>query len=324
MVIEILRLLDERPNVTGDLERIHDYEKKHYQDPYFFTLGWQWDSFSPPISPPLLHLMHLRGILRRVYKSNSGTGYVTMHPKAIPEALMAVGVNQLEDAAPVTIPTAPADLFSSVIGYDDVKQQLRRTLDMGVRVNWLLYGPPASAKTLFLMELERIPGSYYLLGSRLTGPGLSDFLMGYRPRILLIDEIDKLRNRDVAPLLSLMETGRVIETMYQRYREDQLGTVVFAAANTVKGLSAELLSRFEQLYFSEYTREQFLNVSTNLLIMGGTPEDLARYIAEKVCSDLGTENVRQAVRVSRLCDNKADVDQLVDTLRKYRSRYRKR
>ncbi len=47
----------------------------------------------------------------------------------------------------------------------------------------------------------------------------------------LIDELDKLSLRDYAVLLSLCETGRVVEVLYGRRREAMLKTIVFAAAN---------------------------------------------------------------------------------------------
>lgn len=71
-----------------------------------------------------------------------------------------------------------------------------------------MYGPPTSSKSLFLMELERIPGPYYGLGSTTSRAGLRQTLVDLKPNILLIDELEKIRTmQDYAVLLSAMDTG---------------------------------------------------------------------------------------------------------------------
>ncbi len=81
-----LALLRERPEMGTVLMRITTWEAAHYEDK-FFRLGWSWDTFQPPIKPQVLHMMHLRGILRQAYKSRSGTGYLTADPTAVLKAL---------------------------------------------------------------------------------------------------------------------------------------------------------------------------------------------------------------------------------------------
>jgi hypothetical protein len=59
--------------------------------------------------------------------------------------------------------------FQNICGYDDVKNIVRRALDSEENFNLLFCGPPASAKTLFLlgiMELE--PKAVYFDGSNTT------------------------------------------------------------------------------------------------------------------------------------------------------------
>ena len=313
-----LNLLKEKPELAETLRRITEYEKKHYEDEFFFTLGWEWNNFDPPLKPQTLHMMHLRGVLRNVYKSRSSTGYVTRHPKAV---LRALEVFDSEEPEVVSLVEAeveiPPDLFDPIVGYDDVKRMILRALDKGARVHWLFLGPPASAKTLFLLCLERLSGSRYILGSRMSRAGLSDDLFNFRPRFLLLDEIDKLPTKDLAPLLSLTETGRVVETLYGRRREEVLDTVVFGAANRISLLSPELLSRFEVLEFPEYTYEQFIEVCVNLLQREGADEDLAKYIAEAVWNYLLIKDVRKARDIARLADDEDEVDDLVEILKKY-------
>ena len=269
-----LALLQERPETRAILMRITEWEAAHVQDE-FFRLGFEWDTFEPPIKPQVLHMMHLRGILRQAYKSRSGTGYLTMDPAAVLEALRFAEADHVE-ADPLE--GIPEDLFSVVIGYDDIKSMMVKALEAEARVNWLLVGPPASAKTLFLLSLERLPGAGYILGSRMSRAGLSDYLINFKPRYLLIDEIDKLPSKDLAPLLSLCETGRVVETLYGRRRSVTLDTIVFAAANRIEGIPREVVSRFEALHFKEYTLHDFIMVCMRRLEREGVDADVGAYI----------------------------------------------
>jgi len=95
--------------------------------------------------------------------------------------------------------------------------------------------------------------------------GIADYLINYKPRILLIDEFDKMHIQDIAVLLSMMETGRMSEMLYGKTREVELDTVVFAAANTMKGLPPEAKSRFQILHFTEYSEDEFKHVVVNVL-----------------------------------------------------------
>ena len=88
------------------------------------------------------------------------------------------------EAAPIAF---PEDIFDPVVGYDDVKWLLRRSLASERLLHFLFVGPPASAKSLLLMELERLDGAYYAVGSSSTRAGLRQLLFDLRPRILLID-----------------------------------------------------------------------------------------------------------------------------------------
>ncbi|HXX97745.1 MAG TPA: hypothetical protein VEL11_11580 [Candidatus Bathyarchaeia archaeon] len=51
------------------------------------------------------------------------------------------------------------------ITYDDIKNIVRRTLDSDQNYNLLLCGPPASAKTLFLLGILEYRKGVYFDGS---------------------------------------------------------------------------------------------------------------------------------------------------------------
>ncbi len=102
----------------------------------------------------------------------------------------------------------PPDLFDIVIGHDDKKDIILRSIASDRPVPCLLHGSPASAKTLMLQELARLPGSKFILGSNLSKAGLFEVLFNERPKYLILDELDKVDDEDnLSALLSLTERG---------------------------------------------------------------------------------------------------------------------
>ncbi len=214
-------------------------------------------------------------------------------------------------------------LFDPIVGYDDVKWLLRKAINTDAPVHILLEGPPASAKTLFLMEIGRLPRAYFAVGGSATKAGLTDMLMVYRPRYLLLDEIETIGNaRDYAALLHLMENQEVIETKYRRHERIALKTWVFAAGNDASDLPPALLSRFGGrsgvVRFKEYTSAEFLEIAANVLVQREkTPVEFAKRVATATL-DLGSRDVRLAIRIGRLAKNEEDLLKVVDVFRRRR------
>jgi hypothetical protein len=77
--------------------------------------------------------------------------------------------------------------FGNIVGYDDIKDLVRRALDSHENYNLLLCGPPASAKTLFLLGILECRKGVYFDGSNTTNRIL-DVLQEERPRVICIDE----------------------------------------------------------------------------------------------------------------------------------------
>lgn len=217
-------------------------------------------------------------------------------------------------------------IFDPIVGYEDVKALFLKALRMhgdGLPVHFLLYGPPASAKSLFLLCLQRVKGSAYVLGSRLSRAGLTWLLLEQKPKILLLDEIDKVADREcLAVLLSLMETGLVVETLHKRSRVEKLETIVVGAANDVSELPEELLSRFVVLKFKPYKWNEFLQVAKNVLVRREKVNPkIARYIAFCVWNKLGSKDFRDCQKLARMVKHKQsrrEVNAIVKTLTKYR------
>ena len=90
-------------------------------------------------------------------------------------------------------------VFSSIEGLDDIKEMMLRALESPERAHTLLTGPPASAKSLFMLQIEKFMLSkvYFAEGAFTTKAGLQKFIMeNPHKEIIVIDEIDKMPVKD--------------------------------------------------------------------------------------------------------------------------------
>jgi DNA polymerase III delta prime subunit len=155
--------------------------------------------------------------------------------------------------------------FDNMQGYDDIKDLVRRALEAEDNYNLRFVGPPATAKTLFLLGILESKSGVYFDGSNTTNRIL-DVLEEKRPKIICIDELDKMPKLFQDKLLNFMESGHIkVDQMRKRYDFKIKGAKVFAACNEITRLSRPLQSRFRRLHLPPYTEEQFLEVSVKVL-----------------------------------------------------------
>lgn len=211
-------------------------------------------------------------------------------------------------------------LFENIIGYDDIKKIFKMSLISDKAVHILLVGPPASAKTLFMLEFLKLERSYFTLGSHSTKAGMIDYLFDYRPRYLLVDEIEHMPYKDQTSLLSIMETGILTETKSQKTRSTQLKTWIFATCNNKEKLLSPLVSRFIIFHLKPYNRDKFIEVSNGILVKNDIPYDLANEISHVVWNKLKSRDIRDCIKISRLAKTIEDVEWIAKTLIQYRKK----
>lgn len=239
----------------------------------------------------------------------------------VQEDNLPVGVQQEEAPVEGIVTVDKSDgepLFESIVGYNDVKKLFGMSLSSDKPVHILLVGPPASAKTLFMLECMKLERSFFTLGSHSTKSGMIDYLFQKRPRYLIVDEIEHMPMKDQTALLSLMETGIVSETKYQRTRNTQLKTWVFATSNGTDRMLTPLLSRFVVLHFKQYSFGSFQEVCAHILSRDGVPSDVSAAIADVVWTKLKSKDIRDCIKIGRLAKSTADVEWIAQTLRNYR------
>ncbi|MDP3062216.1 MAG: hypothetical protein Q8O40_03225 [Chloroflexota bacterium] len=295
---KLFRFLSANAEVRQMCNRALEIEAEGKAKGEQYYLGWEWHQI--PVPTQKLRVLVEEEVFKVNYSSRSTTAYMVKYPDLVREALEIIGDGD------VTEEGIPPDLFSRIIGHDEVKFWLRKSLMAEMPVHILLVGPPATAKSLFLEELGGLPGAQYALGGAASKAGISDFLLNFRPRYLVIDELDKMRFEDYSVLLSLMQTGIVARLKKGMRDMERMATWVFAGVNRRDRLPPELVSRFVDFSFEPYTREEFIEVSVSVITGLGKDPELARHIAERVWER--THDVRQAIQVSKLVSNREEVD----------------
>ena len=292
-------------------------EAKRRENPELYEwMGFEWHAI--PAQPAQLNQLSIDELLvtgggRNTYRSRSTSTYKLKNPELVREVL--AHLDEIEDGTEES--EIPNDLFDFILGHDELKDLLWRSLNSERPVHVLLVGPPASAKSMFLGELARLPFSRFTLGAGTSKAGLADFLLEFRPRYLIIDEIDKMPMTEQSILLSLMESG-VVARLKKRMREmETMTTTVFAAANRDINIWPELKSRFFSLHLKEYSEADFISISRAVLI---TREKVDPSLATIIAGMLSryTRDVREAVHFGRLCKTEEDVRSLM--LLKYPSK----
>ena len=278
------------------LKRIAEVEDNLDPESLAGKLGWR--SRDVGVWPGSLTKLRMGGFVEDVYESNSYHGY-RLSQKA--RAMLQTGAPSPSETPQDGKLSLPDDMFEDIIGHDEVKDLLSASLLAEKPVHVLLAGPPALAKTLFLWDIERAVGerAIWLVGSATSKAGLWDLVAERQPRILEIDELDKMNAADTAALLSMMESGRLVRAKKGRELDITHLIWVVAATNRLYGLSPELLSRFAVRKLEPYSRGDYLSVVRGVLVRRENVDpELAAEIAQRL--DGRSQDVRDSVRVARL------------------------
>ena len=213
------------------------------------------------------------------------------------------------------------NVFSNIEGLDDIKEMMLRALESPERAHTLLVGPPACAKSLFMLEIEKGMQFevYYTEGAATTKAGLQKFIAENQDKdIIIIDEIDKMPLLHQEGLLTMMERGQFTTTKVRNMNTVKANVVIFATSNSTERLSKPLLSRFTIFEIPEYTYEEFEAISTK--IIKKLPQNTVIQIASSVWKT-GSRDIRDVLKIAKLCnpsDTEEDINRLISIHQKYR------
>ena len=250
--------------------------------------------------------------------------------KKYPNSISKKENRELHNSSPTTVYELTNKLeellFHSIVGYYDIKKLLMRSILSKEQIHVLLTGPPATSKTVFLLEmLQELSNEYFIDGTATSVIGIVDFLFSHpETRFILIDEIDKLNKKDQTVLYNLMETGILTEMKAEKtkgFRQQRMNVKIFATSNELDKLTQSLKSRFLKLELPEYSWDEFLTISNNLIKKRykHLDEKISNRIAEIVWQDLNTKDIRDCLQIAKLTYSIEDAEDIAHTLTKYRS-----
>jgi holliday junction DNA helicase RuvB len=212
------------------------------------------------------------------------------------------------------------EIFADILGYTEIKREFMKALQSSNPVGILLVGPPGCGKSEFLKQIRTAydDKSVFIDGSYGSKAGIFEALKERRPKYVLLDEIDKLDNRDQQALLNLMESGRLTKTNKSEHFDIELKCWIFATANDKEDLLDPLFDRFERYFLSEYSDDEFKAIAVQRLKKEGIQdEELALYIANSVLRGLGRKSFRDAIRIARKCKTFEQVEETINTIKRY-------
>jgi len=292
--IELYDMVAEDPKLQEVLRRFVQAERVERQKEHFLGLEW----FEVKANAKYLNSLVTRGLICVSFKSNNTTAYVLEDLDLTDKVLRKLSGEDVDLDLKEPEERLPEDFLATLVGYDDLKEIVLRSLKAERPLHLLLIGPPASGKSILLSEIDRLPRSRLALGGGSSKAGITQLLAEQRPRYLIIDEIDKANSEDLSTLLSLIESGLVSITKGHRQEQVRMKTWVFAGCNSLKRIAPELVSRFEIKHLEPYTKEDFVVVAVRVLTMReDTEPGIAKLIAAIVAER--SLDIRDVVKFRR-------------------------
>ena len=201
--------------------------------------------------------------------------------------------------------------LGNIQGYDDIKNLVSRALDSDENYDLLFCGPPESSKTLFLLGILECRKGVYFDGSNTTNRIL-DVLEEERPRVICVDELDKMSRQFQNQLLNFLDSGSIkVDQQRRSYDFEIKSAKVFATCNENNRLSKPLQSRFRHLHLPPYTKEQFLDIAVK--VCPKLKEETYRIIGEEVWQT--SKDVRDVISLSKLIRKKDGPDEIEAIMR---------
>lgn len=317
--------LTDNPDYAKILKGIIEYEKDNKNPDHHYIKDSDkdccWKNTEIGVHPTKLFQLETHGFLERVMDTNQTTAYTMVDREGTEEMLNGMAFGNAEKEVMHDFPSEedlPDDLFDDIIGYDKVKWLLKRALTTEEIVNVLLIGPPGSAKTIFLLEINELEKSTFISGKPTSGPGVLDVMFNETPMYVAIDEFDDMSEDTQEVLSQHMDTGILDETKYGKDRRLKTNTNTFGSANSTDNIINQVVDRFVDIHFDPYTREEYLEICEHLLPKReGVSKSEAIKIAEAVWDMENNGDVRKAIAISRL--SRGDPKKVVSVLDDYSS-----
>jgi holliday junction DNA helicase RuvB len=211
------------------------------------------------------------------------------------------------------------DIFKYIYGHDKLKPIFNNAIISNESIHILLTGASGTSKTLFLEAINENVANCSFITSNSTGAGIL-YKLYSNPNIeyLLIDELEKIPRDELAVLLTLMESSRLIITKKTIMCNRQQNVKIFATCNKVEKLSQEMRSRFLKFHLKEYSLEEFNKISIYIVTdRFKKTEEFAQKLVQAVWYKIGSKDIRDVIKVARLARKESEIDMIIEALQEY-------
>jgi replication-associated recombination protein RarA len=204
-----------------------------------------------------------------------------------------------------------------VVGHEKYKDIVKRALKTEGSLNLLFVGKPASGKSVILKAISEELGGQCMFfdGTNTTNRILTD-MEARRPKVILIDEFEKMRKNYKEMLLNFAETGRVKVAQQNRQFDFTIPNAkIFATANDIKRVTEPMESRFVVLHVPEYDEQEFIEIAHRMLAGTPLPDEMIEFIAREVFKHKA--DVRQILKIGKLVvreDTPESIEQMIKTM----------
>ena len=193
------------------------------------------------------------------------------------------------------------DIFKYIYAHDKLKLIFNNAIASNEAIHILLTGASGTSKTLFLEAVNENVANCSFITSNSTGAGITSHIFENPDlEFLSIDEIEKIPKDELAVLLTLMESGKLIVTKKTMMCNRHQNVKIFATCNKVEKLSPEMRSRFLKFHLKEYSLEKFNMIAFNIVIdRFNRTQDFAQKLALAVWYKMNSKDIRDVIKVAR-------------------------
>ena len=214
------------------------------------------------------------------------------------------------------------DMFNIIYGHDELKLVFYNAInEESGPVHIMLTGARGTAKSLFLQAIKDNLSNVHYITNNSTGAGIMNYLSKHpNTRILCIDEFEKIPHNEANVLLDIMESQKLRSEKAVNNKQYNLDMDlrIFATSNNINKLTPEMKSRFLIFHLKEYSYKEFVQVGKNLFEKK-FPKKLriADKVIDAVWNKMKSNDVRDVIKLARLCRADIDIDKVIRALQKY-------
>jgi len=226
-----------------------------------------------------------------------------------------------------TIIEKAEQFFFPIYGLRDIKEKLYQVLIDSKQNNTLLSGPSSSSKDMFLIKIhDQCNDVIYYDPALEKRPDLVDQIYKNKnTKVIIIDNINKLRKSDWNVLPHLLKNGIIEKTIKTNKIEIKMDNIkIFAALDDQNRLdNDELLGKLRALFveynISEYNDEEFIEF-VKFYCRNKLPDEKSEIMARELIK-YNSKVIKEVISFSKILretDTKEDIVRIIEERMKYR------